>query len=154
MFYVDIPFYLAIAAIGFGLSLMTYRIFARHYEWPMGSWQTKHPTLPILIGLVALLYGSWFAYSRWYDGMYASLAIGAFGLALAILWTSFMRVASQISLFLAPAAVATLFVAWTFGTQALEYHSVRSEIRELRQQLQDQYGLKQRDIIPPKSPLN
>jgi len=143
MAYVDIPFYLAVAAIGFGLSLMTYRQFARHYEWPMGTWQADHPSLPILIGLVSLLIGVLFATARWSDGgVYAASAIGAFGLALAILWTGFLRVASQISLILAPVAAVMLFVAWNFGTSALEYHTVRSEIRELRQLLIDQNVIK------------
>ena len=154
MVYVDIPFYLAVAAIGFGLSLITYRLFARHYEWPMGSWQNNHPTLPLLIGLLSMAMGLLFALSRWNEGaIYAAGAIGLFALALAILWTGLLRVASQVSLVLAPVAAAMLFVAWNFGTSALEYHTVRSEIRELRQQLQDQFGLQKKgDIIRPKTP--
>ncbi len=155
MAYVDIPFYLAVAAVGFGLSLMTYRLFARHYEWPMGAWQENHPSLPVTIGFLSLLVGALFAAARWVDGgMYASAAIGVFGLALAIFWTSFLRVGSQISLFLAPVSAGLLFVAWNFGTSALQYHTVRSEIRELRQQLEDQYGLKKADPLQRKSPLN
>ena len=151
MIYVDLPFYLAIAAIGFGLSLMTYRLFADHYEWPMGKWQQDHHSLPVIIGLASLVIGAMFATSRWFDGgIFAASAIGAFGLALAILWTGFFRVGSQISLILAPAAAAMLFVAWNFGTSALEYHTVRSEIRELRQQIQDQFGLKKGEFIPPR----
>lgn len=146
MIYVDLPFYLAVASIGFGLSLMTYRLFARHYEWPMGAWHENHPSLPLLIGFVAVLIGSLFAAARWFDGgIYASGAIGVFGFALAIFWTSFLRVGSQISLILAPVAAGLLFVAWNFGTSALQYHTVRSEIRELRQQLEEQYGLKKVD---------
>ena len=156
MIYLDIPFYLAVAAIGFGLSLMTYRLFARHYEWPMGAWQENHPSLPILIGFLSVLVGSLFATARGFDGgVYASAAIGLFGVALFIFWTSFLRVGSQISLILAPVAAGLLFVAWNFGTSALQYHTVRSEIRELRQQLEDQYGLKKLDPnAPRKNPLN
>ncbi len=146
MIYVDVPFYLAVAAVGFGLSLVTYRLFARHYQWPMGTWQEHHPTLPVAIGLLSLLVGALFATARWLDGgMYASAAIGVFGLALAIFWTAFLRVASQTSLILAPVSAALLFVAWNYGTSALQYHTVRSEIRELRQQLEDQFGLKKVD---------
>ena len=155
MIYVDLPFYLAVAAIGFGLSLMTYRLFAHHYEWPMGAWHESHPSLPIIIGLVSLLIGSLFAAARWVDGgYYASAAIGVFGIALAILWTSFLRVGSQISLILAPVCAGLLFVAWNFGTSALQYHTVRSEIRELRQQIEDQFGLKKVDPSTRKNSLN
>jgi hypothetical protein len=150
MSYLDLPFYLAVASIGFGLSLMSYRWFARRHAWPMGKWQADHPTLPVLIGLITLVVGAGFAVSRWFDGaLYAAPAIGLFGLALAILWMGFLRVASQLSLFLAPAFGAMLFIAWNFGSSALEYRTVRSEVRtvqneihELRQQLQDQFGLR------------
>ena len=152
MIYVDLPFYFAVAAIGFGLSLICYRWFARHYEWPMGAWHESHPTLPFFIGLASLTIGALFAAARWADGgVYAASSIGMFGLALAILWTSFLRVGSQISLFLAPVFAGLLFVSWNFGTSALQYHTVRSEIRELRQQLEDQYGLKRKDGTAPRS---
>lgn len=155
MIYADLPFVFAVAAVGFGLSLMTYRMFARHYEWPMGHWQENHPTLPILIGLAAVIVGGFFATARGLDGaVYAASAIGAFGIGLAILWTAFLRVGSQVSLILAPVAAGLLFVAWNFGTSALQYHTVRSEIRELRQQIEDQFGLKKNDAIPRKSTAN
>lgn len=156
MIYVDIPFYLAVAAIGFGLSLMSYRFFARHYEWPMGAWQENHPSLPTVIGFLCLLVGALFATARWLDGgIFTSAAIGFFGVALAIFWTSFLRVGSQLSLILAPTAAGLLSVVWLFGTSALQYHTVRSEIRELRQQIEDQFGLKKADpSAPRKAPLN
>ena len=149
--YVDLPFYLATASIGFGLSLMTYRLFARHYEWPMGAWQEMHPSLPIIIGFLSLLIGALFAAARWADGfIYPSAAIGLLGFALAILWTSFLRVGSQISLIFAPVSAGLLFFAWNYGTSALQYHTVRSEIRELRQQIEDQFGLKKIDPNNPR----
>ena len=155
MMTVDLPFYLAIAAIGFGLSLITYRLFARRYDWPMGNWQANHPSLPILIGLVSLFIGASFALARWTDGLlFTSFAVGAFGLALAIFWTGFLRVGSQVSLVLAPAAAVLLSIVSMYGTSALEYHSVRSEIRELRQQIQDQFGLKKGDFIAPRDRQN
>jgi len=154
MIYADLPFYFAIAAIGFGLSLMSYRLFARHYEWPMGAWQDSHPSLPIMIGLISLIVGALFAAARWLDGgIFAASAIGVFGLSLAILWTAFLRVGSQISLILAPVFAGLLFVSWNFGTSALQYHTVRSEIRELRQQIEEQFGLKKGDV-PRKNSLN
>ena len=155
MLTIDLPFYLAIAAIGFGLSLITYRMFARRYEWPMGNWQMNHPSLPILIGLVSLFIGASFALVRWTDGaVFTSFAIAAFGVALAIFWTGFLRVGSQVSLVLAPVTAGLLTIVSMFGTQALEYHTVRSEIRELRQQLQDQFGLKKGDFIAPRDRQN
>jgi hypothetical protein len=75
-------------------------------------------------------------------------------LALAIIWTGLLRVGSQVSLILAPVCAAMLFVAWNFGAQALEYRTVRSEIRELRQQLQDQFGLKKGDVVTPRGSGN
>jgi energy-coupling factor transporter transmembrane protein EcfT len=155
MIYVDLPFYFAVAAIGFGLSLMTYRLFARHYAWPMGAWHESHPSLPFIIGLISFLVGALFAAARGLDGgIYAASAIGLFGLSLAILWTSFFRVGSQLSLFLAPVFAGLLFVSWNFGTSALQYHTVRSEIRELRQQIEEQFGLKKGDATPRKNSLN
>ena len=151
MIYTDLPFYLAIAAIGFGLSLMTYRLFARHYEWPMGHWQENHPSLPFMIGLGSFLLGALFALARGLDGaVFAASAIGLFGIGLAVLWTAFMRVGAQASLILAPAAAGLLFVAWNFGSSALQYHTVRSEIRELRQQIEDQFGLKRSTPAVPR----
>ena len=142
--YADMPFVLAIAAIGFGLSLMTYRLFARHYSWPMGEWHEKRPALPILIGLAAVALGTLFAVLRGMDpnAGYGGWAIGAFGIALALLWTAFMRVASQVSLLLAPVSAGLLFVIWNFGPSALEYHTVRSEVRELRKTIEEQFGLR------------
>jgi hypothetical protein len=141
--YADLPFVLAIAAIGFGLSLATYRLFASHYQWPMGEWHENRPALPILIGLAALALGTLFAVLRGMDpnAGYGGYAIGAFGLALAFLWTAFLRVGSQISIFLAPISAALLFVIWNFGPNALEYNTVRSEVRELRKQIETQFGL-------------
>lgn len=144
MMYADLPFILAIGAIGWGMSLLTYRAFAVRFAWPMGEWHEKRPALPILIGVIAVSLGALYALARGSTetGLYNGLAIGAFGLALWVFWTSFLRVASQISLILAPAAAVLLFIAWNFGTSALEYHTVRSEVRELRRTIEDTYGLR------------
>ena len=136
-FYADLPYLLAVAAVGFGLSLMTYRFLARHYEWPMGEWHTNRPALPIFIGFIALALGLFFAWARGAAGFFISgWSIPLFGILLAAAWTLVFRVASQVALALAPAATALLFVAWFMGTDALEYRTVRSEIRELKTQLQ------------------
>lgn len=149
MMYADLPFYLAIGAMGWGLSLATYRLFALYYQWPMGEWHDQRPALPILVGLIALGFGGLYALAR---GMtegaaYSGWAMAAFGLALAIFWTAFLRVGSQISLFLAPVAAGLLFIAWNFGTSALEYHTVRSEVRDLRKAIEERIDIR-RDGTP------
>lgn len=153
MMYADLPFYFAIGAIGWGLSLATYRMFALHYQWPMGEWHEQRPALPILIGLVALGLGGFYAFMRGMSdaAVYSAWAIAAFGLALAIFWTAFLRVGSQISLFLAPAAAALLYVVWAFGSSALEYHTVRSEVRDLRRAIEERLDIR-RDPNAPVQP--
>lgn len=152
MMYADLPFYFAIGAIGWGLSLATYRLFALHYQWPMGEWHEQRPALPILIGLIALGLGGFYAFLRGMnDGaVYSAWAMAAFGLALAIFWTAFLRVGSQISLFLAPAAAALLYVVWAFGSSALEYHTVRSEVRDLRRAIEERLDIRRDSTESPQ----
>ena len=106
----DNLFLLAIAALGWGLSLATYRLFARSNNWPMGALQADLPFVPVLIGLVGLIAGLLFATARGVEdgGWY----IIAFGLILAAVWTGFFRVGSQISLFLVPIATFLLLLGW------------------------------------------
>jgi hypothetical protein len=138
--YTDLPFFLAVAALGWGLSLATYRWFATRYEWPMGQWHANRPALPILIGILAIIGALLFALARGYSNVpgaaWAGWSIVGFGVLLYFIWTGFLRVASQVSLFLAPAAAALLLVSWFGGPDALEYHTVRSEVRELREALE------------------
>jgi hypothetical protein len=138
--YTDLPFFLAVAALGWGLSLATYRAFAMRYEWPMGHWHRNRPALPILIGILAIGGALLFAVARGYSNVpgaaWAGWSIVGFGLLLYLIWTGFLRVASQVSLILAPAAAVLLMVSWFGGPDALEYHTVRSELRELRDSLE------------------
>jgi hypothetical protein len=103
-------FLLAIAASGWGLSLATYRYFARRYNWPMGALHADLPAIPILIGVVSLLCGLGFAVAVGAD--LGGWIIFGCGILLAIFWTGFLRVGSQISLFLAPLAAFMLVIGW------------------------------------------
>lgn len=151
--YTDLPFFLAILAFGWGLSLATYRMFAERYQWPMGNWHRNRPALPVLIGLLAFLAAALFAWARGLSSVpgatWAGLSIVLFGLILAIFWTGFLRVASQVSLILAPVAAVLLMVTWFGGPDALEYHTVRSEIRELRQMLEESGAIATPRETPP-----
>lgn len=106
----DNLFLLAVTAFGWGLSLATYRLFARSNGWPMGALQADLPIIPVALGLAGLLAGLAFATARGAnDGGWAIIAAG---FALAVLWTGFLRVGSQISLFLAPIATFLLLLGW------------------------------------------
>ncbi len=107
-------FLLAIAALGWGLSLATYRVFASKYNWPMGALHADLPAIPILIGVVSFLCGLGFAVALGAD-LGGWIIIGC-GFLLAIFWTGFLRVGSQIALFLAPASAFLLIIGW-FGIQ-------------------------------------
>lgn len=107
---IDVLFLLAVAAFGWGLSLATYRLFARRNGWPMGSLQADLPAVPVILGLFSLLAGLLFAAARGPE--LGGWVILLFGLLLAVFWTGFLRVGSQISLFLAPIATALLLVGW------------------------------------------
>jgi hypothetical protein len=158
--YFDLHFWFAVAAIGLGLSLMTYRLFALQYEWPMGEWHTDLPALPIVIGLICVLIGGLFAWARisGYGGLdYGGWAIPVLGIVFALLWTSLLRVGSQASLVLAPVATALLVIVWFGGPSALEYttvrETVRQEFRDLRRELNlppaGSTGVRDREIIQP-----
>jgi hypothetical protein len=110
---IDLGFVLAVVAFGLGLSLATYRLFARHYGWPMGSWHQHHPGLPILLGAVTILLATFFALARGLGGHWLSAAaIPVFGVAWSIFWTGFLRVGAQSALLLAPAAGLLLILRW------------------------------------------
>jgi len=107
---IDNLFLLAVAALGWGLSLATYRLFARSRGWPMGALQAEAPFVPVLIGLAGLFAGLIFATARGAeDGGWVIIVLG---LVFAGLWTGFLRVGSQISLILAPIATFLLLIGW------------------------------------------
>ena len=101
--------YLAVMAFGFGMSLATYRLFALRNSWPMGAFHADLPAVPIMIGLVSIVVGTLFAASV---GDQRGWLIIGFGLALALVWLTLMRVGSQLSLFLAPLAAGLLLLGW------------------------------------------
>lgn len=110
----DIPFFAAALALGWGLSLATYRIFAVRNDWPMGELHANKPLVPVLLGVFALAIAFLFAAFR---AATPATALGGWwilptGLVWAFFWTGFMRVGSQASLFLAPAATVVLVLAW------------------------------------------
>jgi len=110
---IDLGFVLAVVAFGWGLSLATYRVFAKPYGWPMGSWHVARPGLPILVGVACMLLAVAFAGARAYVGYPLSAsAIPVFGLAWAIFWTGFLRVGAQSALLLGPAAAVLLLMRW------------------------------------------
>lgn len=107
---IDNLFLLAVAALGWGLSLLSYNFFARRQGWPMGALQIDFPVVPVLLGLFAVVIALWFAMTRGLDD--GGWVIILFGVLLAIFWTGFLRVGSQISLFLAPVATVLLINGW------------------------------------------
>lgn len=111
---IDTLFLLASAAFGWGLSLATYRLFAIRNGWPMGEVQSDAPVIAVLLGLFAIIAAFLFAAARGTD--YGGWAILVMGLLLALFWTGFLRVASQLSLFLAPIAAILLLLGWAHVT--------------------------------------
>jgi len=110
----DLPFFAAALAFGWGLSLATYRIFAVRNDWPMGELHANKPLVPVLLGVFALAIAFLFAAFR---AATPATELGGWwilpvGLLWAFFWTGFMRVGSQASLFLAPIATFVLVTSW------------------------------------------
>jgi hypothetical protein len=107
---VDNLFLLAVGALGWGLSLATYRLIAPRRGWPMGALQIDFPAVPIAVGLVTMFVALAFAADRGPEQ--GGWVIVIFGVLLAIFWTGFLRVGSQIALLLAPVATLLLLIGW------------------------------------------
>ena len=74
----------------------------------MGALQADLPFVPVLIGLAGLFSGLLFATARGAaDGGWMIIALG---LVFAAVWTGFLRVGSQLALFLAPIATFLLLL--------------------------------------------
>lgn len=106
----DNLFILAVASFGFGLSLATYRLFAKSNGWPMGALQADLPFIPVLIGLAGILFGLAFAAARGAED--GGLFIIGIGFLLALIWTGFLRVGAQLALFIVPVVTFLLFLGW------------------------------------------
>jgi hypothetical protein len=106
---IDLLFFLATAAFGWGLSLATYRMIALRRGWPMGHLHTERPAIPVLLGILSLVVAFLFAAARTEFGGWAILM---FGLVFALFWTGVFRVGSQTSLLLAPIAAMLLALGW------------------------------------------
>ena len=107
---IDLPALLAIAALGWGLSLCTYRTVARRNGWPLGALHTDLPAVAAIIGLVAIFVA--LAFASWRGTPEGGWIVILFGVLLAFFWTGFLRVGSQVTLFLAPIATASLIFMW------------------------------------------
>ncbi len=103
-------FVLAIVAFGLGLSLLTYRFFALMLGWPMGVPHREWPAVPILLGLFSLLAAVVFAVEQ--TSALTGWGVVVCGLLLAAFWTGFLRVGSQVSLFIGPLAAGALLALW------------------------------------------
>lgn len=107
---IDTMFLLAVGTLGWGISLATYSIFARRRDWPVGALHADVPAVPVLLGLGSVVIALMFAY--WRGAEAGGWIIVSFGLLLAVFWTGFLRVGSQISLLLAPVTCIFLVLAW------------------------------------------
>lgn len=105
----DLPFFLAVGALGWGLALAFYRPAARYARWPAGTAQRHLPAFTTILALLAITTGVVFALARGIAGGGAVIAL--FGIALAVFWLGFLRVGAQSALLLAPAAAGVLVAA-------------------------------------------
>jgi hypothetical protein len=107
---VDHLFFLAVGAIGWGLSLATYRPVAQLNGWPLGSAQTALPAMMTVFGVASAVVG--FIYAAAVGLQHGGLVILIFGVGLALFWSGFLRVGAQSALLLAPLSAAALVTAW------------------------------------------
>lgn len=107
---VDHLFLLAVGALGWGLSLATYRPIALKAGWPLGTAQAMLPALSLIVALVSIAAGLAFAIAR--GPLHGGLVIVIFGVGLAVFWIGFLRVGAQSALLLAPLAALALLIGW------------------------------------------
>jgi hypothetical protein len=107
---VDHLFLLAVGALGWGLSLATYRSIAELNGWPLGAVQANAPQFAVTLGLASIAIALPYAGTR--GIAHGGVVIVLFGLALAAFWSGFLRVGAQTALLLAPLAAALLLLSW------------------------------------------
>lgn len=145
---IDNLFLLAVASLGWGLSLATYRLFARSRGWPMGALQADLPFVPVLIGLAGLFSALLFATARGADD--GGWVIIALGLLFAAIWTGVLRVGSQVALFLAPIATFLLLLGWL--AVPLGFSERRWATEKPTETLQRRGLMPSESAAPPSSP--
>lgn len=106
---IDPLFFAAVAAFGWGCSLVAYRALARRLGWPVGVPQAGYRIAPFLIGLAGMAAGIGHGLARVSEPGTGALIV--MGLAFAVFWLGFMRVAAQAALLLTPIAAALLVLA-------------------------------------------
>ena len=82
---VDLLFFMAVGALGWGLSLATYRPVARWNGWPVGTAHATVPAVTMTLGILSAAIGLIFALAR--GPMHGGMVILVFGVALAIFWS-------------------------------------------------------------------
>jgi hypothetical protein len=107
---IDQSFLLAVGAIGWGLSLATYRPLAIRAGWPLGKAQERVPALTLIVAALSIGAGLIVAGTR--GALHGGVAMVLLGIALAVFWSGFLRVGAQSALFLAPLAAIALALGW------------------------------------------
>lgn len=108
---IDLLFFLAIGAIGWGLSLAFYRPVARIAGWPLGTAQAQLPALTLLVALASIAAGLALVVAR--GPLNGGIVILIFAVGLAVFWSGFLRVGAQSALLLAPLSAFALLGTWT-----------------------------------------
>lgn len=111
---IDHLFFLAVGAIGWGLSLASYRAIARFAGWPLGTAQERLPALTRILALASIAAGLVLAMAR--GPLNGGIVILIFGVGLAAFWSGFLRVGAQSALLLAPLSALALIGAWALAT--------------------------------------
>lgn len=110
---IDHQFFLAVGALGWGLSLISYRPVALAGGWPLGRVQAIAHDLAVALGGFSILVGLVYAAAQGF--LSGGVVILLFGAALAVFWTGFLRVGAQSALLLAPIAALGLLLSWVLG---------------------------------------
>lgn len=110
---VDHLFFLAVGAIGWGISLAAYRTVAQAAGWPRGTMQDRLPVLTQIIAFASIVAGLVFALAR--GPLNGGFVILIFAVGLAVFWSGFLRVGAQSALLLAPLSATLLLFAWALA---------------------------------------